>query len=338
MDMENLFYKRLENEYNKLLGDIYDMDTDMKVNNAGYISVLTEIYDYLITDKPIRMDTGLEHYIKMDKPLETIVSIYMDNMPPIYDRVNPTIWQIAEEKIYDFRNEHRYSTELKWELHMNIDRYKDEFPESIDKETWDTMLVCINDTDYQFNEDDAKFLLQFREPLAVITDFMKQIKGDDWNKRFAEAIKQLYQKDIFTLPYELDKEYIMQDSYDRHVAIEGIGRLLKHANPDITEKWLDMMREAAARIPAIEERKDNPYQYFLENLIVIKTRYGIAMAESIHNLKEQYRDLTEDDMLPAAEYLSRGGDIDKIGVLLDTDELAKYNPNHIQKKGGIDLC
>ena len=114
--------------------------------------------------------------------------------------------------------------------------------------------------------------------------------------------------------------------------------MLKHAKPDITEKWLDMMREAAARIPAIEERKDNPYQYFLENLIVIKTRYGIAMAESIHNLKEQYRDLTEDDMLPAAEYLSRGGDIDKIGVLLDTDELAKYNPNHIQKKGGIDLC
>lgn len=316
MDRETMFYKRLETEYNELLDDVYNMDTDTKVESASYISALTEIYDYLVTDKPIREGAGLEHYIKMDKPLSTIISQYTENMPPIHDRVNHSIWQIAEEKIYDFGDEHRYSTELKWELRMNNERYKDDFPKSIDKETWKSILDAVDDSDYQFEEEDAQYLLQFREPLVVLT---KEIGNTEelFYKQVERAVTTLRNMDIITGPYALAHDRMLEDTQQRHEAFWNIGMIIDRPDSQITREWLDFFDEVNSAMNEETGAVENPYEEFVNTLSELSRHYDKEIVQQLYDMGKEHW-ILENELKEAAKYLADGGDVGKIS------ELAKY--------------
>lgn len=313
MDRETLFYKRLETEYNELLDDIYNMSSDTKVDNASYISALTEIYDYLVTDKPIKEGAGLDHYIKMDKPLATIISQYMEDRPPIHDRVNPAIWKIEQEKLYDFGNEHKYSTELKWALRMENEQMNGRFPKSIDKDTWDSILEAVEDSGYQFEENEARFLLQFKQPLYVMTKEIGNTNELFFNQ-VARAVENLKSMDIITGQYSLDREKVLPDMYKKHEAINEFIKIIPQAETGTTMKWLNFYSELREEI--IDDGGSEPLSYdgLVEAFETVRDEQGTDIVQKLYDMGNEHV-ILDNEIVEAGKYLADGGDIEDVPKL-----------------------
>ena len=337
MDKYKILCHNAKKEYDQFIEQIKSCSKNELIERVEEIASTTLLYK-AITEEDVISGYEIDHFLKLKNPLRVLYGI-SDFTLGLYDDVKRLATMVVDEGIVDEPIVFEKSDYI-GRLHHKLEQaFESGSPDAHEDGMYRSGLYKYTRFyDFPFTNYEAEVLLQFQDPLTVITDFIEQTEGSDWNKRFAEAMRQLYKKDILALPYELDEQNIMQDSNDRHAAMEGVGRLLKHVKPETTEKWLDMIRKAAVQISAIEERKENPYQIFMDNLIVIKAKHGMAMAETVHNLKEQYRDLSENDMLPAAEYLKQGGDIDKIGEWLNNDDLTKYHPNNAQEEGGMNLC
>ena len=336
MDKRELLFRKVRKEYEAYVAQLKRNSTDDIIEKVDEIATMKLLCE-AVTQGNIITNYEIDHFLKLHNPLRTLYE-WSDFELGIYEDVKRIATMIVDENITD---------EPLFRLDDYVDRLHYKLQCAFERDGSGSEAPAIGHYgfykhthfyNYPFTDYEAKVLLQFQNPIEVITDFLEQVQGDNWNDQFANAMRNLLKKDILELPYELDEDNIMQDSYNWHAVMKDVRRLLNHAKPEITEKWLDVIRETILQQLAAEEQSENPYQSFMDNLIAIKTKYGTEMAETIHNLKAEHMALREDDMLPAAEYLKRGGDIDQIEELLDNGELVKFKPTRLQEDGGINLC
>lgn len=169
MTDKELFYERITQEYDEMMEVWRDWDAESVINIAEYISDFKQIYEYLMRDQPIDENSHLEHYIKLNKPLQTICDLYQEEKEPIYDSLNHTIWDIGDKQIYgdDF-------SEIKAKFMQRIQENYYEMRSAVwGKNVYnETYMTCdyIRHHIGMTEDEDIITLMQFKNPLKIIIE------------------------------------------------------------------------------------------------------------------------------------------------------------------------
>lgn len=313
MNREEIFYKKLTEEYDTFMEEIRDWYLEKVVENSEYIADYRNIYEYLMRDKPINENTNLEHFLKMNTPIKTICEIFQENKPPIYDLVNPTIWNIGEKEIFDAD----YS-EIKARFMQRIEENYNEMANS----EWgknvynDLYMLC----DYLKNhigkasEADVKILMQFENPLKLIKEM--PVRDNNCGDKIASAARFVQWSDVLTLPYELDSENVIRESVYRHDAITDLISIVPKHDFNTTMQWIDFYRNLDNESDAAAET-NNPYERFIDAMREIADNNSEQTLQELYCMSWEHQ-LLENELVEAAKYLDNGGNIEKVA------KLAKY--------------
>ena len=304
MNREELFYRKLKDEYDDFMEAVSGWDGEIMFSNAEFVSDYVKIYEYLMRDKPIRENSFLDHYLRMNSPLKTICEHYQENKQPIYDYVNPVIWQIGAEKTFD-----KNFSEIKAEFMERIaenNPMREYSPRSDEYKMMDYIKHHIT----QVPDEDIRTLMQFADPLKVIME-AKNVMGMD--NKVKMAAHQIRYMDVLTMPYFLDTDRLEPESVFRHDTICKVMQIVPKHDFNTTMQWLDLYRDIAGE----DAMKENPYDKFVDALEKVKESQGDKILQELYNMGYGER-ILENEIVEAAKYLADGGDISKV------PELAQY--------------
>ena len=341
MTDKELFYERIQQEYDEFMELWRDWDADSIIDAAEYIGDFKQIYEYLMRDKPIDENTYLEHYMKLNKPLQTICDLYQEEKVPIYDRLNHTLWNIGDRQIYgdDFSGE-------KYLLLKRLDEnYAEMVPDNRPKDRRNPdfmMLEYVRHHIEHADDADVRTLLQFENPLKVIME--SPLVEESANNKIAMAARNVRWSDIFTMPYELDHKRIVPESKFRHDAINDLVRIIPNHNFNTTMQWLDFFRDLSEDC----DETTNPYQSFVDVMYDIAVEYSGKILQELYDMSYEHC-ILENELSEAAKYLADGGDAAKIHALADqgyfdspyeenTQSAEEFLKSIDEEQGGMDLC
>ena len=336
MNKQNLLLKKTDREYEEYINGKRNQTPDEIIASAEEIAGIKLMYDAVKAGT--FSEEECEYLLTLSKPLQTMYLHYeMDEN--LYDDIGRTVAMLANEGISD--QVVLDKRDFKARINQKIETIYDEYymgirqPESVEEASRMTGVIStIRSPEYNISAYAGEVLLQFKNPLYVLVQMQSGMQGNCMNC-FEKAINELYNSDILELPYELDEDNVMQDTYDRHKALGDTGKLLPNVPRETILKWLYVIRESAVEMEKPEERKANPYQYFIDNIIAIKNRYGSDIAADVCSLKNEHKYMTEDNMIPAAQYIEKFGEDDRLGRLIEDEELEDFME---QKQDGMDLC
>lgn len=318
MTKKDLFYKKITEEYDFYMEEVREMDGEDIADNAEYIADFINIYEYLMRDKPISEKSYLDHYIKMNKPLQAICEKYQETKAPIYDFVNPIIWEIGEKEMYD-----KGASAIKAEFMVRI------------SENYISMNQCREDVynklyvEYEYlknhiylaADDDIKVLMQFENPLKLILESATEEMSD----KIEKAADSVRSSDVFTMSYRLDHERILPETKFRHKAISDIANIVPKPDFGITIQWLEFLR-------GLNEECDpttNPYHKFIDVIYDIAEEQGGEILQKLYEMGDG-RCILENELSEAAKYLADGGDIEKVEALANGGYFdSAYEENNI---------
>lgn len=334
MNKQDLLLKKTDREYEKYIYRKRNQTPDEIIASAEEIAGIKLMYDAIKAGT--FSEEECEYLLTLRKPLQTMY-LHHEIDENLYDDIGRTVAMMANNNIDDYRVFDK--EDFKARIIQKIETIYDEYymgirqPESVEEASRMTGVISTirsrNISDYI-----GEVLLQFKNPLYVLVQMQNGIPKNCIDC-FDESIIKLFNSDILELPYELDEDNVMQDTYDRHKALGEAEKLLPDMPKETILKWLYVIRESAVEMTRPEERKENPYQYFIDNIIAIKNRYGSDIAADVCDLKNQHKYMTEDNMIPAAQYIEKFGEDDRLGRLIEDEELEDFME---QKQGGMDLC
>lgn len=310
MNDKELFYERIQQEYDEFMELWRDWDADSIIDAAEYIGDFKQIYEYLMRDKPIDENSYLEHYMKLNKPLQTICDLYQEEKSPIYDSLNHTLWSIGDQQIYgdDFSEE-------KFEFMQRIeDNYNEMRDAKRDENLYNDLYMAREYIKHHIGiteDKDITTLMQFENPLKVIME--SPLMEESTKNKIAMAAHYIRWSDIYTMPYELDHKRIVPESRFRHDAIIDLVRIIPNHNFDTTMQWLDFFRDLNGEC----DKTANPYQKFVDTMYDIADEHPIKILQKLYNMSHEHC-ILENELCEAAKYLADGGAIEAV------PELAKY--------------
>ena len=336
MNKQNLLLKKTDREYEEYINGKRNQTPDEIIANAEEIAGIKLMYDTVKAET--FSEEECEYLLTLRKPLQTMYLHYeMDE--GLYDSIGRTVAMMADNNISDYRvlDKEDFKTRIIQKLETIYGEYYMGIrqPESVEEASRMTGVIStIRSPEYNISDYIGEVLLQFKNPLYVLVQMQNGIPKNCIDC-FDESIIKLFNSDILELPYELDEDNVMQDTYDRHKALGEAEKLLPDMPKETILKWLYVIRESAVEMEKPEERKANPYQYFIDNIIAIKNRYGSDIAADVCSLKNEHKYMTEDNMIPAAQYIEKFGEDDRLGRLIEDEELEDFME---QKQDGMDLC
>ncbi len=199
MNDKELFYEKIKQEYDEFMELWLDWDADSVIGVAEYIGDLKQIYEYLMRDKPIDENSYLEHYMKLNKPLQTICDLYQEEKTPIYDSLNHTLWNIGDQQIY--------GDDFSEEKYLLLKRLDENYAEMVldntpkDRRNPDFMMLEYVKHHIEHTDDaDVRTLLQFKNPLKLMIE-TPNIEGQ-FDTKMAKTAQYVRMSDVLTLPYE----------------------------------------------------------------------------------------------------------------------------------------
>lgn len=319
---EEYFYEKLKREYEEYMEEIRDWDSDRLIDNSKYIGDYIEIYEYLMRDKPIRENSFLDYYDRLKNPLKTLCDKYQEDRPPIHDLVNSTIWNMGAEKT---PNE-SYS-EAKYNFLQRIaENYMEPSNNSLPANVRSMQMFVYEYIRCHIDEasdEDINVLMQFKNPFRVIME-SQPIENAQFEKRISETAQSLMNRDIMTMPYELDMGNLLSETRYRHNAVNNINNIVLYPNFNITMKWLELCRDVAEDA----DESINPY------VSLVDAFNEISMAQGYNTLQQLYDMGCEHCILPnelieAGKYLADGGTIKKVPKLAEYGYFdGPYEDNH----------
>lgn len=335
MNREELFYEKIKAEYDDFMRTVSEWDGDKWLSNAEFVADYINIYDYLMRDKPISEDSYLDHYMQLNKPLKTICEHFQDEKPPVYDLVNPVIWGIGAEKIYD-----KDFSKIKAEF---TERMEENCKEKMYGENSDEYMVMeyIRNHITDVPDSDIRTLMQFMHPLNVISDLSKSESMPD---KISSVVQSVRHMDVLVMPYFLDTDRLEPESVFRHDAICKVMQIVPKHDFNTTMQWLELYRDIAEE----DAMKENPYAGFIDALETVKESQGDEILQELYDMGRDKR-ILENEIIEAAKYLSDGGDISKVPKLADYGYFdSAYEENQTlpddflsmreDEQGGMNLC
>lgn len=322
MTREEVFYDRIKNEFEGYMETIRDWDSDKLIDKAKYIGDYIRIYEYIMREKPISENSYLDYYERLKKPLETICDRYQEEKTPMDDLVNGTIWTIGKEQL----SEDCYS-EVKCQFLQRV---------SVNYLDGCNNNPSINARNLQFlafeyirchmdfaTDDEVSILMQFKNPLKV---FMEAPPGENVEngKKISYIAEYLQNRDIMTMPYELDQFYLIPETKYRHNAINNINNMVLFPEFNITMNWLRLCRD----ISADDESIINPYLELINAFSTVSGEQGNNTLQQIYYMGKEHV-ILPNEIIEAAKYLADGGDINKVPKLAEYGYFeCPYEDNH----------
>ncbi len=310
MTREEFFYDKVKREYDEYIETIRDWDSDKLINNAKYIGDFMRIYEYLMRDKPINENSYLDYYERLKKPLEMICDRYQEDKPPIYDLVNSTIWDLGREQLPD----ESYS-DIKCKFLQKVaDNYHDPSNESLSMNAHNILMFVYEyircHIDFATDEE-VKVLMQFKNPLKVIMDTVPK-SGKEFEKRISYTAEVVQNRDIMTMPYELDQYYLMPETKFRHNAINNINNLVLFPDFNVTMNWLRLCRD----IVSDDEINENPYSELIDAFDTVLGEQGSNTLQELYLMGREHC-ILPNEVIEAGKYLADDGDINKVPKLAE---------------------
>ena len=331
VNREEVFYDKLKSEYEEFLEELEEYDAKDFIENAEYIAAIKEIYEYLERDKPVKTDEQLGYFLKLRNPLNFMCEQYLSDKAPIYDSFNQTLWRMEQERKLDYKT-NAASEELKKILCAEYESDGIHYAAKLKLYAAENLIKGILKCDFCFDEYDAKILMQFKKPFAVLLDNYTDSRIADFAEQFDGIIEKLNSIDLFTSPYTMQKDKILPETKHRHNAIIELMDIVPDFQFQTAMSWLDLNRTINE---SMLDGEDNPYQEFLDAIKEIKEKYGDEVLQKVFDMGTdivvQPIELTE-----VAKYIADGGDVDRVSELLEDDFFLVPYEQH--KEGGMDLC
>lgn len=307
MTNTELFYKKLTQEYEDYMEEISEWDSEKIQYNAEFIVDYQKIYEYLMRDKPIRENSFLEHYMQMNKPLRTICEHFQEEKPPVYDLVNPVIWRIGAEKIFD----------------TDFSKIKSEFLQRIE-ENYALKTPDENSDEYMMRDyvqhhiakatdADIITLMQFQNPLKLL---IESPKVEGMSEKISMTAHHVRYSDVLTMPYALDVDRLVPETIHRHGAINSLIHIIPQHDFNTTMQWLDFYRDMGDVCYETTWEKSNPYDSFIDAMCEISEQQGRDTVQQLYNMGCEKR-ILESELIEAAKYLAAGGNVAKVPKLAE---------------------
>ncbi|MBQ2921829.1 MAG: hypothetical protein IJE60_01860 [Tyzzerella sp.] len=310
MNRENYFYERLKQEYEEFMDEVHSWDSEKIVNNAKYIGDYIRIFEYLMRDKPIREGSYLDCYDRLKSPLKTICDRYQEEKPPMHDLVNSTIWNLGKEQLPD----ESYS-EIKYQFLQRIaENYTDPSNNSLSVNARNLQLYMFEYIRCNIDEatdEEIKVLMQFKNPFRVIME-SQPVENAQFEKRISETAQSLMNKDIMTMPYELDHSNVLSETRFRQKAINNINDIVLYPNFNTTMKWLELCRDVFDG----EESNIDPYASLIDAFDEVSNAQGYNTLQQIYDMGNEHT-ILPNEVIEAGKYLDKGGSIDKVPKLAE---------------------
>lgn len=335
MTDKEIFYQRIEDEYEDYLDRVDEYDSKELYNEAETIADMKEIYNYLIHDNPIDGEM-LEHYMKLKNPLETICKLYQEEKQPIYDYVNPVIWRIDQEKILDYEvNEE--SEDLKKMMGKEYSADVAIYSGESKLYAAESLIKGILEKEFCFDEYDAKVLMQFKKPFGVLLDNYTDSNITKFKDQFPRIMDRLMTMDLMTGRYALKKDMILPETRFRHEIINKIVEIVPEPDYKTTSNWLDFYRDIQMNAEEDYDLIQNPYENFGIALDTISYSYSDEILQAVYDLAKNNNMVLENELVGAADYLSNGGDAEEVYKMASEGKFDHYEIND-EQQGGMDLC
>lgn len=333
MTDKDLFYQRIEEEYDDFLQEVEEYDSNEVMVECKKIADMKQIYEYLMRDRPIDGE-ALKHFMKLKEPLHTICEQYQEDKAPIYDTLNHTLWVIEDKEILDYET-NEVSDEFKAILLKEYEQDGTKYGMQSKVYVADELAKRIFSQDYCFDEYDAKVLMQFEKPFAVLLDNIEF--GEHSFKEDMEAVMyKLGGMDILTCHYAVKSDAILPETRFRHNTINKIIDLVPKTDFDTTSTWLDFFRTLSIDTEDNIDLIKNPYELFVEALDSISCKYGSDIIQQVYDLAKTNTLILESELAGAAEYIADGGDISKIQEMANEGRLQGERTD--EQRGDMNLC
>ena len=322
MTREEFFYDRLKREYDEYMETIREWDSDELIKNSEYIGDYMRIYEYLMRDKPISENSYLEFYERLKNPLEMICERYQEDKPPMHDLVNNTIWDLGREHLPD---ESYSEIKLKF-LQKVADNYHDPSNNSLPVNVRNLQLFMheyIRCHIEYASDDDLKVLMQFKNPLRVLME-SKPIDNARFELRISETAQYIMNRDVTTMPYELDPYYLMSETKFRHNAINSINNIVLVPEFNVTMNWLELCRDVASE----DEDIQNPYLELINAFTTVFDEQGANTLQELYLMGREHC-ILPNEVIEAGKYLADGGKIELVHKLAEYGYFeCPYEDNH----------
>jgi len=324
------FYDRVEAEYNSFINDIETMDTDAVLENARNITMFQEVYKFLISREPVDEDayTGL---LDVEKPIQAICERYH----PLGEKLHETIETIMDSIVEE--QEPIQGGESFEELKGKISDLWDEFRLNtvvyIDEDIVRNVYDGICNRGLVLDEDDSKILLQFKNPLLVLSYEINNYE-QDFDMELSKVMHTFENVDLLMYRHELDKENILPETSYRHDAYVELIKMVPKFDFQTATEWL-RFNYAINENGMLIESGINPYEEFVEVMKGIKEEHGADILQKIFEHQEETMAQPE-ELIEVAKYLADGGEVWQVKELLEDDYFLIPYEDH--KQGGMDLC
>lgn len=336
MNKMTMFYDKLKSEYKNLMEELEEYDVKDFIENAEYIAAIKEIYEYLERDKPVKTDEQLDYFLKLRNPLNFMCEQYLKDRAPIYDSFNQTLWRMEQEKRLDYKT-NAVSEKLKQILRDEYEGDGIHYAAKLKLYAAENLIKGILKDDFCFDEYDAKILMQFKKPFAVILDNYIDSNIVDFVERFDGIIEKLNSIDLFTSPYTMQKDKILPETKYRHDIINYIIDHIPEPDFETTGKWVDFFRDLQMNAMEDTELENNPYSEFQTALETIEYTYGMTILQRVYDMAKTDRLILENELVGAADSFNAGKTEEEIAKMCENGELQRFSV-YGEENTGIDMC
>ena len=336
MNKMTMFYDKLESEYKNLMEELEEYDVKDFIENAEYIAAIKEIYEYLERDKPVKTDEQLDYFLKLRNPLNFMCEQYLKDRAPIYDSFNQTLWRMEQEKRLDYKT-NAVSEKLKQILRDEYEGDGIHYAAKLKLYAAENLIKGILKDDFCFDEYDAKILMQFKKPFAVILDNYIDSNIVDFVEQFDGIIEKLNSIDLFTSPYTMQKDKILPETKYRHDIINYIIDHIPEPDFETTGKWVDFFRDLQMNAMEDTELENNPYSEFQTALETIEYTYGMTILQRVYDMAKSDRLILENELVGAADSFNAGKTEEEIAKMCENGELQRFSV-YGEENTGIDMC
>ena len=331
-----MFYDKLESEYKNLMEELEEYDVKDFIENAEYIAAIKEIYEYLERYKPVKTDEQLDYFLKLRNPLNFMCEQYLKDRAPIYDSFNQTLWRMEQEKRLDYKT-NAVSEKLKQILRDEYEGDGIHYAAKLKLYAAENLIKGILKDDFCFDEYDAKILMQFKKPFAVILDNYIDSNIVDFVEQFDGIIEKLNSIDLFTSPYTMQKDKILPETKYRHDIINYIIDHIPEPDFETTGKWVDFFRDLQMNAMEDTELENNPYSEFQTALETIEYTYGMTILPRVYDMAKSDRLILENELVGAADSFNAGKTEEEIAKMCENGELQRFSVCG-EENTGIDMC
>ena len=333
MTDKDLFYQRIEEEYDDFLQEVEEYDLNEVMVECETIADMKQIYEYLMRDKPID-GKALNHFMKLKEPLHAICGQYREDKAPIYDTLNHTLWQIEDKEVLDYET-NGASEKLKAILVKEYEKDGTRYGMQSKVYVADELAKRVFSQDYCFDEYDAKVLMQFEKPFAVLLDNI-EFGERSFKEDMENVLFKLGGMDILTCSYALKSDAILPETRFRHDMINKIIELVPEPDFKTTAEWLEFVRTLSIDVDENFELTNNPYDEFAEALNTVLRSYGADITQQVYDLAKTNAFVLANELAGAAEYIADGGDISKIREIAENGGFEGYGTDG--GRGDMGLC